>query len=275
MSELPDASVQLAVTSPPYFNIKNYSKDGHQRYQHSDPQKNDIGSINDYKTYLSRLLNVWRECERVLQPNGKLCINVPLMPIPKRVMATHYNRDIFDLQSGIQQTILENTGMFLMDVYIWNRSNPSKSIMFGSYPYPPNFYAQNTTEFISVYVKDGKPINKIPSEQKHASKLTQKEWIKYTRQIWDIPIPNQSDPAFGLHPAIMPDEIAKRCIRLFSFVGDLVLDPFAGSGTTLRMAKILERGYVGYEIYPAYREIIERKLSAPAQGDSLSEAINQ
>ncbi len=75
----------------------------------------------------------------------------------KKDLNTHYNRHIFDLQSDIQQSILESTPLFLLDLYIWNRTNATKSLIFGSYPYPSNFYAQNTSEFISVYVKDGKP----------------------------------------------------------------------------------------------------------------------
>jgi site-specific DNA-methyltransferase (cytosine-N4-specific) len=76
--------------------------------------------------------------------------------------------------------------------------------MFGSYPYPRNFYAQNTIEFISVYVKDGKSENGLPDKIKKESKLTQKEWVEYTKQIWEIPIPNKGDIAFGDHSAIMP-----------------------------------------------------------------------
>lgn len=131
--------------------------------------------------------------------------------------------------------------------------------MFGSYPYPRNFYAQNTSEFITVYVKDGTP-EKVSKETKEASRLTQKEWVKYTKQIWRIPIPNKNDLAFGEHSAIMPEEIVNRAIRLYSMVDDLVLDPFAGSGTTLRVAKQLRRNYVGYEISTTYKDIINKKL---------------
>ena len=132
--------------------------------------------------------------------------------------------------------------------------------MFGSYPYPRNLYAQNTSEFITIYVKDGKP-KKVSNEIKEKSKLTQKEWIEFTKQIWDIPIPNKSDIAFGKHSAIMPEEIPYRLIKMFSFVNDIVLDPFTGSGTTLKVAKQLNRYYVGYEIMESYKEIIEKKLA--------------
>lgn len=260
MCEVLDNSVDLIITSPPYFNIKDYSKNGYQNIQHSDIKHDDLGSIGNYKDYINSLLEVWKECYRVLKPNGKLCINVPLMPMFKRVLNTHYNRHIFDLQSDIQQSILEFTSFFLLDLYIWNRTNSTKKLMFGSYPHPRNFYAQNTTEFITIYVKDGKPANNIPDDIKEQSKLTQAEWVEYTKQIWNIPIPNRSDSAFGKHSAIMPSEIPYRLIKLFSFVSDVVLDPFAGSGTTLKVAKQLKRHYIGYEIYDSYKVVIEEKL---------------
>lgn len=262
MSEIPDNSIHLIVTSPPYFNIKDYSKDGYQKNQISDKKKEQIGDIQDYKKYIDELLLVWKECERVLKPNGKLVINVPLMPMLKKDFNTHYNRHIFDINADIEHSILNNTNLFLYDIYIWNRTNPSKSLMFGSYPYPRNFYAQNTSEFITVYVKDGKPDNNVPEEIKEKSKLSEKEWVEYTKQIWNIPIPGKDDIAFGKHSAIMPEEIVRRCIKLFTFVGDIVLDPFAGSGTTLKVAKELERNFVGYEIMETYKPIIEKKLKS-------------
>jgi site-specific DNA-methyltransferase (cytosine-N4-specific) len=262
MEELPDNSINLIITSPPYFNIKDYTKDGYQQDIHSKKNKGQLGDIKEYEKFIDELLLVWRECERVLIPNGKLIINVPLIPMKKKEYTTHYNRHIFNLNTDIEHSILnqKDTKMFLYDLYIWNRTNPSKSLMFGSYPYPRNFYAQNTSEFITVYVKDGIPINNIPKEIKEQSKLTKEEWVKYTKQIWDIPIPNKNDLAFGKHSAIMPEEIVRRCIKLFSFVGDIVLDPFTGSGTTLKVAKELNRNYVGYEIMESYKDIIAEKL---------------
>ncbi|EAH5217708.1 site-specific DNA-methyltransferase [Campylobacter upsaliensis] len=260
MCEVGECSVDLIITSPPYFNIKDYAKNGYQDLIHSHSKKGDLGAISEYKIYIQELLKVWRECERVLKSNGKLCINVPLMPMFKRDLNTHYNRHIFDLQSDIQHSILESTSLFLLDLYIWNRTNTTKKLMFGSYPYPRNFYAQNTSEFITIYVKDGKPTNNIPQELKEQSKLNQKEWVQFTKQIWDIPIPNKADSAFGKHAAIMPEAIPYRLIKLYSFIGDIVLDPFAGSGTTLKIAKELGRNFIGYEIYPHYKSVIEEKL---------------
>lgn len=260
MNEIIDNSIDLIITSPPYFNIKDYSKNGYQNITHSKLKSQDLGALNNYNEYIEGLLKVWKECHRVLKPNGKLCINVPLMPMLKKNLNTHYNRHIFDLQSDIQHSILNYTNLFLLDIYIWNRTNSTKKLMFGSYPYPRNFYAQNTTEFISVFVKDGKPSNNIPEKIKEQSKLSQEEWINFTKQIWNIPIPNKSDLAFGKHSAIMPEQIPYRLIKLFSFVDDIVLDPFSGSGTTLKVAKDLKRRYIGYELYEHYKDIIEEKL---------------
>ncbi|WP_121275387.1 DNA methyltransferase [Helicobacter pylori] len=209
MNEVPDNSVDLIITSPPYFNIKDYTKNGTQDLQHSTQHVEDLGALEKYEDYLLGLLKVWLECYRALKPNGKLCINAPLMPMLKKVLNTHYNRHIFDLHADIQHSILHDLNntlknkpkMFLLDVYIWKRANPTKRLMFGSYPYPRNFYAQNTIEFIGVFVKDGKP--KQPTEeQKEQSQLTQEEWVEFTKQIWEIPIPNKNDIAFGKHAAL-------------------------------------------------------------------------
>lgn len=262
MSELPDNSVQLIVTSPPYFNIKDYSLDGYQKNKKTEKEKGQIGDISNYKKYIDEMVVIWKECERVLKPNGKLIINTPLMPMLKKNLDTHYNRHIFDINSDIENSVLAKTKLFLLDLYIWNRTNPSKKLMFGSYPYPRNFYAQNTIEFITVYVKDGAPENNPPKNIKEKSKLTQKEWVEFTKQIWNIPIPGKGDLAFGEHSAIMPEEIVRRCVRLFTYVGDVVLDPFAGSGTTLKVAQELKRNFVGYEISKSYEKIIKLKLES-------------
>ena len=263
MTELPDNSVHLIVTSPPYFNVKDYAKDGYQLKEVVKKQKGQIGDIPVYKKYIDAMLEVWKECERVLKPNGKMVVNTPLMPMLKKNLNTHYNRHIFDINSDIQQSILSSIpNAYLLDVYIWNRTNPSKKLMFGSYPYPRNFYAQNTIEFLTVYVKDGPPVNGLPKEVKEKSKLTQKEWVDFTKQVWNIPVPNKGDLAFGEHAAIMPEEIVSRFVRLFTFKDDVVMDPFAGSGTTLKVAKQLGRRYVGYELMQTYEQIIEAKLNS-------------
>lgn len=260
MKELPNDSINLVITSPPYFNIKDYSLDGKQKQKRSEKMVGQIGDLPEYEEYLKSLTTVWNECFRVLRPNGKLCINVPLMPILKKQMNTHYTRDIFDINAGIEHEILHNTHFYLYDMFIWNRTNPTKALMFGSYPYPSNFYAQNTIEFITVFVKDGKPVSK-PKEVKEQSKLSEQDWVRYTKQIWDIPIPSKNDSSYGKHPAIMPEEIVLRLLKLFSFVGDIVLDPFMGSGTTAKVALECKRHYVGYEINTHYEELIKNKTN--------------
>lgn len=267
MNNIPDSSVDLIVTSPPYFNIKDYFKNGYQTEIVSDAKTSDMGNIDCFDDYINNLLKVWKECERVLKPNGKLCINVPLMPMKKKEMHTHYNRDIFDIQSAIQQSILKETSLYLMDLYIWQRKNATKKLMFGSYPYPSNFYAQNTCEFITVYVKDGKPAP-VSKKIKEQSALTQDEWVEYTKQIWEIAIPNKNDIAFGIHSAIMPEEIVRRCVRLYSFKEGIVLDPFTGSGTTLKVACEEGRHFVGFELYNSYKDVIDKKISLAKGGAS-------
>lgn len=261
MDSVPSNSVHLVVTSPPYYNVKNYSLDGYQNKKTHTKAKAQIGDIKGYGEYVKEMLRVWRECYRVLTPNGKLVINTPLMPVPKKDFNEHHTRHIFNIAADIECSIVKGIKhMHLYDVYIWNRTNPRKSLMFGSYPYPRNFYAQNTTEFVSVFVKDGKPLNDLPEKIKKQSKLSQKDWVRFTKQVWDIPVPNKKDLAFGNHCAIMPEEIVERCVRLFTYVGDVVLDPFAGSGTTLKVAKEWGRKYVGYEVVKSYSKVINKKL---------------
>ena len=261
MNEVPDNYVNLIITSPPYYNVKDYSKDWSQGNTHSEKNESDLGAVDDYKDFILKLTKVWAECERILTPNGKLIVNAPLMPIPKKQLSTHYNRDIFNIYGDIENSIVHNQdNLYLMNLYIWNRTNSNKDLMFGSYPYPRNFYSQNTCEFVGVFVKDGKP-DKVSKERKEASKITQEEWLLFTKQIWDIPTPTSKDSGGGFHPAVMPEEIVRRCVKLYSFVEDIVLDPFTGSGTTLKVAKELGRNYLGYELYPAYKEIIDKKLA--------------
>jgi len=262
MGNLPPSSVHLVVTSPPYYNVKNYALDGYQKNATNTKTAAQIGDIKRYEDYIKAMLVVWRECVRVLKPNGKLVINAPLMPIPKSIYNKRHTRMIFNIAADIEHSIINGiSDAHLYDVYVWNRTNPRKGLMFGSYPFPRNFYAQNTIEFINVFVKDGKPENNINGSLREKSKLTQKEWVHFTKQVWDIPVPNKKDLAFGKHCAIMPEGIVERCVKLFTFAGDVVLDPFAGSGTTLKVAKKLGRKYVGYEAVASYSKLIEAKLN--------------
>ena len=266
MTEVGTGTIDLIVTSPPYFYVKSYAKNGHQGAVHPE----DYGAIRNYQDYIVGMVNTWSECCRALKPNGKLIVNAPMMPMPKREMSTHHNRDIFNIYADIEHSILERMDeIYLMDIYIWNRTNSTKRLMFGSYPFPRNLYAQNTVEFVGIFVKDGKP-TKVDEHIKFSSALSEAEWVEYTKQVWNIPTPNKSDVAWGKHPAIMPEELARRCIRLYSYTGDVVLDPFAGSGTTLKVAKELGRKFVGYELYEHYRSVIESKIALAEQSGGVS-----
>ena len=158
MPGMPAESVDLIITSPPYFDVKTYSS-----------EEDQIGNIHVFDSYISKLLEVWRECQRVLVPNGKLIINAPSMPIAKDAFDTHHNRHIYGINSAIQHSIIHDTGLYLYDTYIWARPNPTKTIIFGSYPFPGNLYAQNTVEYITVYVKDGIPKKRSIEEKNRAS----------------------------------------------------------------------------------------------------------
>ena len=145
MKEVDDSSIRLIVTSPPYFNAKDYDN------------KKQIGQrTKTYDGYIQSMINVWKECFRILKPNGKLCINTPILPMEKAVLNTHYNRDYLNINNDIEKTILSETEFFRYGLTIWDKGSTDQ-LMMGSYPYPPNFYQLNTIEFINIFVKDGKP----------------------------------------------------------------------------------------------------------------------
>ena len=242
MNDIIDESIRLIITSPPYFNAKNYD--------HQD----QIGlNSNSYAKYISSMNPVWRECFRVLKPNGKLCINSPILPMDKQTMSTHHNRDYLNINNDIENNILNTTEFFRYDLIIWDKGSTDQ-LMMGSYPHPPNFYGLNTIEFINIFVKDGKP-EKIDNKTKTKSKLSKDEWRKYISSIWKFP--PERDRA---HPAPFPVELPFRLIKLFSFTNDIILDPFMGSGTTALAAKMVERHFLGYELNKNYIKLGEKRL---------------
>ena len=242
MNDIIDESIRLIITSPPYFNAKNYD---HQV---------QIGlKSNSYAKYISSMNPIWRECFRVLKPNGKLCINSPILPMDKQTMSTHHNRDYLNINNDIENNILNTTEFFRYDLIIWDKGSTDQ-LMMGSYPHPPNFYGLNTIEFINIFVKDGKP-EKIDNKTKNKSKLSKDEWRKYISSIWKFP--PEHDRA---HPAPFPVELPFRLIKLFSFTNDIILDPFMGSGTTALAAKMVERHFLGYELNKNYIKLGEKRL---------------
>ncbi len=254
MKRVADESVHLVITSPPYWNLVDYDFDG------------QIGQ-SSYEKYLGRLLHVWRECERALVPNGKLCINVPIVPVRKKDDSSQHTRVIKNLSSDIEQTILRETGLVRFSLYIWQKQTTEK--MFGSYPYPPNIFENNTVEFINVFVKPGKP-RKLPKPVKEASRLTEKEWMDLTKQVWFI-MPADIRRVGG-HPAPFPEALPARLIMMYAFnaapeldfPGDVVLDPFNGSGTTTYAAKRLGRRWIGIEGSREYHEIAVGRMKGHA-----------
>ena len=242
MNDIIDESIRLIITSPPYFNAKNYD--------HQD----QIGlKSNSYAKYISSMNPVWRECFRVLKPNGKLCINSPILPMDKQTMSTHHNRDYLNINNDIENNILNTTEFFRYDLIIWDKGSTDQ-LMMGSYPHPPNFYGLNTIEFINIFVKDGKP-EKIDNKTKNKSKLSKDEWRKYISSIWKFPPEHDRT-----HPAPFPVELPFRLIKLFSFTNDIILDPFMGSGTTALAAKMVERHFLGYELNKHYIKLGEKRL---------------
>jgi len=252
LSEMPDESIHLAVTSPPYWNIVDYGVDG------------QIGQTS-YEQYIDDLLAVWREAARVLTPNGKLCINTPIMPIPKKVMNNGHTRHLKNINNDIESSILNDSKcpMERFSLYIWQKQTTEK--MFGSYPYPPNIYENNTIEFINVFVKPGKP--RILSKKiKEGSKFSQEEWMNLTMQVW--PIYPEDVNRSGGHPAPFPLELPSRLIAMYTFrsirsegfKGDIVLDMFNGTGATCVAAKAMGRRYVGIELHPEYCDMARHRL---------------
>jgi len=255
---MPDACCHVAITSPPYWNMVDYEFDG------------QIGQ-SSYEQYLADLLAVWRETARVLVPNGKLCVNAPVMPVPKAVNRRHHTRELKDIAGDLRRSITDAGVMSLFSVYIWQKQTTTK--MFGSYPFPPNIYEDNTVEFIHVYVKPGKP-RVLDKRVKEKSKLSQDEWLDLTQQVWWM-YPEDVKRAGG-HPAPFPVELPARLIAMYSFAaapgahfpGDVVLDMFSGSGTTCLAAKRMGRRYVGIDACEEYNEFARNRLQ-PRIGGKL------
>ncbi len=197
-------------------------------------------------------------------PNGKLCINTPIVPVPKSRTPDHHTRELKNLNNDIEATILQSTNLRRFSVFVWQKQTTEK--MFGSYPYPPNIYENNTIEFINVLVKPGAP-DKVPQEVKEANRLTQAEWMDLTRQIWWI-YPEDVARA-GPHPAPFPELLPVRLIKMYSFgsapeaafSGDIVLDPFGGIGTTAVAAKTLGRRYISIDIATEFTSIAKDRVS--------------
>jgi modification methylase len=251
LKRLPSDSVHCIITSPPYWNVIDYGFEG------------QLGFCS-YEDYLGQLLGVWRQCERILVPNGKLCINAPIMPISKAVMPDQHTRHVKNISNDIEASILRGLTLQRFSLYIWQKQTTEK--MFGSYPYPPNIYEQNTIEFINVFVKPGKP-EKVPKEAKETSLLSETEWMNLTRQIWAL---YPEDVKRAHHPAPFPESMPNRLLAMYTFAeghnggeafaGNIVLDPFNGTGATCVAAKKLGRRYIGIDLSPHFCLMAQKRL---------------
>ena len=242
MVELTDSSVQLIVTSPPYWSIKNYEV------------KNQIGYGQSLHEYLKDLYRVWKESYRVLEPGRRLIINIGDQ-FARSIIYGRYK--IIPLHAEIIAQC-EDIGFDYMGSIIWQKKTTMNTTgganVMGSYPYPPNGMIEIDYEHILIFKKPGKS-KKIPKELKEKSRLTKEEWKEYFYGHWYFGGVRQVD-----HQAMFPDELPRRLIKMFTFVGETVLDPFLGSGTTAKVALELNRNAIGYEINEKFLEVIKKKI---------------
>jgi modification methylase len=246
MADIPENSVDLVITSPPYWTAVEY-----------EGGKNPWAS---YDAYLADIQSVWNECARVLRPNGKLCINAPIMPIPKEMIKQH-TRHLKNIAFDMEHKIIAETDLERYALFVWQKQ--TSKMMFGSYPYPGNIIENNTIEFINVYVKLGKP-PKFATDVKEVNALSRAEWLDLTQQIWFM-YPEDVKRE-GDHPAPFPQKLPGRIMRLYTygavhrFPGEIVLDPFVGTGTTCAVAKTMGRRFIGIDINERYVKIAEQRV---------------
>jgi len=243
MKEVKDSSIDLIVTSPPYWNIKDYGV------------KEQIGYNQSLNEYFDDLHKVFSECYRVLKSGRRMCINIG----DQFARATDYGKyKVIPLHAEVIVRC-EQIGFDYMGAIIWQKKttmNPTGgATVMGSYPYPPNGMIEIDYEFILIFKKPGKS-EKVPKEVKEKSKLSKEEWKEYFSGHWKIPGVRQHE-----HQAMFPEEIPRRLIKMYSYIDDIVLDPFLGSGTTAKVSLDLERNFIGYEINSVYIPIIQNKIS--------------
>lgn len=242
MSELPDNSIHLAITSPPYWQLKDYGTE------------DQIGFHDSYENYINNLNLVWKECYRVLHNGCRICINIG----DQFARAVYYGRyKVIPIREEIIK-FCENIGFDYMGAIIWQKVTTSNTtgggIQMGSYPFPRNGILKLDYEFILVFKKLG-DAPKPAKEQKELSQITAEEWNTFFAGHWNFAGARQNN-----HIAMFPEELPRRLIRMFSFVGESILDPFIGSGTTALAARNLDRNSVGYEINSEFIPVIKDKL---------------
>lgn len=243
LNKIEDKSVQLIITSPPYWQLKDYGSN------------NQIGFNNSYEEYINNLNLVWMECERILSEGCRLCINIG----DQFARSVYYGRyKVVPIRTEIIR-FCEALKMDYMGAIIWQKATTMNTsgggAVMGSFPYPRNGILKIDYEFILIFKKLGKA-PKPTLEQKQNSVMTKEEWNQYFSSHWNFSGVKQSE-----HIAMFPEELPKRLIKMFSFAGETIFDPFLGSGTTSLAAKNLGRNSIGYEINKEFESIIKEKLN--------------
>jgi DNA modification methylase len=236
LSFIDSGSVHLVVTSPPYWTLKEYR-----------PNPDQLGHVEDYEQFLGELWKVWSDCYRVLVPGGRLVCVVGDVCLSRREYGRHV---VVPLHADIC-VMCRKLGFDNLNPIIWHKiSNASYEVPNGTKflgkPYEPNAIIKNDIEFILMQRKPG-GYRKPSDEQREMSKLTKKEYEAWFQQFWHI-----TGASTRKHPAPFPLELAYRLVRMFSFVGDTVVDPFLGTGTTTLACMRCGRNSIGIEIEAEY-----------------------
>ncbi len=242
LNQIEDKSVHLIITSPPYWQLKDYGTN------------NQIGFNDSYEEYINNLNFVWKECNRVLADGCRLCINIG----DQFARSVYYGRyKVIPIRTEIIR-FCETLGMDYMGAIIWQKTTTMNTsgggAIMGSFPYPRNGILKIDYEFILLFKKIGNA-PKPTQKQKELSIISKEEWGQYFSSHWNFNGAKQME-----HIAMFPEELPKRLIKMFSFVGETVFDPFIGSGTTSLAAKNLGRNSIGYEINKSFESIIREKL---------------
>jgi site-specific DNA-methyltransferase (adenine-specific) len=241
-----DNSVHLILTSPPYWNLKEYN-------QH----KEQLGNIDDYEKFLEQIDNVWKECLKKLVVGGRMIVVVGDVLLSRRETGRHR---IIPLHSDIQVRCSKLGFDNLAPIFWYKISNASFEVSgnskFLGKPYEPNGIIKHDIEYILMLRKPG-GYRKPTDDQRALSIISEQEFNDWYKQIWDI-----KGASTKTHPAPFPEELAYRLVRMFSFVGDTVMDPFAGSGTTLIAAAKAGRNSIGIDIDENYTQLCMRRLNS-------------
>lgn len=243
-SYIPDESVHLVATSPPYWKLKRYNDSPGQ-----------LGHVLDYEEFLDDLKQVWAESYRVLVPGGRLVCVVGDVCLSRKENGRHV---VVPLHADIC-VICRKLGFDNLNPIIWHKiSNAAfeanTSSKFLGKPYEPNAIVKNDIEFILMQRKPG-GYRQPTEEQRRLSMIPKDEFNEWFRQIWTL-----NGASTRAHPAPFPIELATRLVRMFSFHGDTVLDPFSGSGTTMLAAMKWGRNSLGIEIDPEYCRMSARRI---------------